>query len=333
MKQTLNLQRLSMIATLAACVTVMAACAPTGDQSVPTLVEIPSAVAELPTQRPTSTRETEAIGAVATTPSTTTTEITSTPSTVEAEGNATSSGDSVTITPSLTITNTITPLPSPTASDTAVPDPLDELVQMALHATILPPQSSGSGLPIGTPFATTFYTSTPDMAGTQAATCPYPPSGGFGLLYATDLSLFQQLGCPAGSPPVNEVLAAAVQTFQYGFMVWTNDAPPYIYVFYQNQTYHRYLDTFVDGVDPVSGNETPPPGLIEPVRGFGKVWRSYPDVRNSLGWATAAEVGGNATSLDFNYGMLMYVDVRNDILVMVRSGQENGMWRATPGTP
>src|SRR5262245_60288081 len=41
--------------------------------------------------------------------------------------------------------------------------------------------------------------------------------------------------------------------------------------------------------DQVSGGEKPPAGLYEPIRGFGKLWRSNPQVRNTLGWAAGPE--------------------------------------------
>ena len=67
-----------------------------------------------------------------------------------------------------------------------------------------------------------------------------------------------------------------------------------------------YEDSWKDG-DPVSGGETPPSGLYEPLRGFGKVWREQPSVRNTIGWAKAPERGANGGVIQsFTNGTLLY---------------------------
>ncbi len=71
-----------------------------------------------------------------------------------------------------------------------------------------------------------------------------------------------------------------------------------IYVFYNqpapgrsDPAYHVYNDEFSEG-DPESDPAiVPPTGLYQPIRGFGLVWRTYPEVRDGLGWATAPEAG------------------------------------------
>ena len=35
--------------------------------------------------------------------------------------------------------------------------------------------------------------------------------------------------------------------------------------------------------------------MLQPIRGFGKLWRTTTSVRDGLGWATAAEQGFNTT--------------------------------------
>ena len=55
-----------------------------------------------------------------------------------------------------------------------------------------------------------------------------------------------------------------------------------------------------------SGGETPPAGLVEPVRGFGKVWRENPAVRQALGWATAPENGEQAQVVRFERGVMVF---------------------------
>jgi hypothetical protein len=101
-------------------------------------------------------------------------------------------------------------------------------------------------------------------------------------------------GCAAPFPQVN--VSMATQPFERGAMVWItgpNGSNGSIWVFYyDNQrgslVWQSYVDTWREG-EPASGGETPPAGLYEPMRGFGKLWRSETSIRNTLGWAVAPE--------------------------------------------
>jgi hypothetical protein len=66
----------------------------------------------------------------------------------------------------------------------------------------------------------------------------------------------------------------------------------------------RYLDLWSEG-QPVSGGETPPAGLFEPVRGFGKLWREEPGVRDRLGWAVEPEAPVPIFLQQFENGALL----------------------------
>ncbi len=88
---------------------------------------------------------------------------------------------------------------------------------------------------------------------------------------------------------------AAQQPFEHGFMLWLQPSQT-IYVFfndYGGQTYRMYPDNFKEGDPEFDPSLEPPVGLHQPIRGFGLVWRTYPDVRENLGWATAPESGFN----------------------------------------
>ncbi len=87
---------------------------------------------------------------------------------------------------------------------------------------------------------------------------------------------------------------AAEQPFEGGTMIWVEQENA-IYVLYRGervssrwQWYHDRWDMSQPAEDP---DLEPPPGLQQPRRGFGLVWRSYPEVREGLGWATGDEVG------------------------------------------
>lgn len=65
---------------------------------------------------------------------------------------------------------------------------------------------------------------------------------------------------------------------------------PTIFVTYDGPapSYALFGDFWAPG-QPERGEEAPPPGLIEPLRGFGKVWREHAEVRRGIGWAVSAE--------------------------------------------
>ena len=94
-------------------------------------------------------------------------------------------------------------------------------------------------------------------------------------------------------PKHAEIGWAAQQPFQNGFMLWLEPSQTIVVFFsnYGGQSYRQYADTFKDGDPESDPNFTPPAGLIQPVRGFGKVWRDNTEVRDYLGWATAGETG------------------------------------------
>ncbi len=99
-------------------------------------------------------------------------------------------------------------------------------------------------------------------------------------------------GCPKET--VNSVVAQ--QSFENGFMIWV-EAEQLIYVFYYPQgassypTYESFVDNFTEGDVERDPSIVPPAGLYQPIRGFGLLWRTNPDVRERLGWATALEAG------------------------------------------
>ncbi|MBI5034084.1 MAG: ATP-binding protein [Chloroflexi bacterium] len=122
------------------------------------------------------------------------------------------------------------------------------------------------------------------------------------------------LGCSKGS---GQTVPAVSQEFQYGMMFWRGDSR-LIYVLFNDSTWATYSDTWND-TQPASANLMPPAGLIEPVRGFGKVWREFLNGPSSkLGWASEIEYQGTMQAQDFDNGLV----VRNgSIIVLLRNGK------------
>lgn len=130
-------------------------------------------------------------------------------------------------------------------------------------------------------------------------------------LRATVAAYRHVLPCPAPFPQVGARMA--VQPFERGAMVWVESVTPNVdgaifVVYFDNRrgslVWELYSDTWREG-QPVSGGETPPPGLYEPIRGFGKLWRNNPQVRSTLGWAAGPEQAETGTLQYFRGGAWM----------------------------
>ncbi len=96
------------------------------------------------------------------------------------------------------------------------------------------------------------------------------------------------------TPTVGEIQVAE-QLFQNGRMFWVQPTRQLWVLIVRSEgrgSWTIYPDTFQDGVDPeIDPSLIPPEGLIQPERGFGKLWRQNRDVREGLGWATTPEFG------------------------------------------
>ncbi len=176
------------------------------------------------------------------------------------------------------------PTPTHTSEPTFTPTP-----------TLTPEPTSS---PTNTPFvmctppacaANEVYYCPDACPGGCGATCVTPTPGPCVNTWVPELATAMQGMCPHPA----EIGWAAQQPFERGFMLWLQPSKS-IYVFFDNyggQSYRVYNDTFKEGDPESDPSLVPPAGLLQPVRGFGLVWRSYPEVRDNLGWATAVESG------------------------------------------
>jgi hypothetical protein len=67
-----------------------------------------------------------------------------------------------------------------------------------------------------------------------------------------------------------------------------------------------------------------PQGKLQPIRGFGKVWRDNADVRRKLGWALAKEEAQNAQVLQFERGAMLQFGGRSFTVIGVDT--DKGRW-------
>jgi len=120
-----------------------------------------------------------------------------------------------------------------------------------------------------------------------------------------------KLGCPTAKAAV---IWAAWEPFQRGNMFWRNDLD-WTYALEQRNGTDTGFGNWSTGKDAWKWDEsfpegrglTPPPGLLEPVRGFGYAWYNFlsgPD--SALGWATSQEKGFCANLQPFENGVIFH---------------------------
>ncbi len=255
-----------------------------------------------------------------------------------------------TYTPSLTITNTRTPLPSATFTASPELDNLGMLALLSQRATILPPEmlynpptltavayAAQTLVAIGVGLTPSPSVSTPLPGVPQLATlppplttttCTVPPPAGLASAFAADPTLTQAVGCPQGSVYTT---TTAIESFEHGSLIYVQGSPSAIYALTLDGRFRRFDDTWVAGVDPETGGETPPLGLLEPKRGFGKIWRGNFDVRAALGWAVTEEQGASSSVQIFERGRAVFLPQRGESYLLIDDpGGASGAWRALP---
>lgn len=95
------------------------------------------------------------------------------------------------------------------------------------------------------------------------------------------------------TPTISEIQVAE-QVFENGRMMWLGPTKQIWVMILSDEgkgQWKVYEDTFADGDMETDPSIKPPDGLLQPSRGFGKLWRDNPEIREALGWATTPEFG------------------------------------------
>jgi len=147
---------------------------------------------------------------------------------------------------------------------------------------------------------------------------------------------------PADCPSAPSSTTVVAQRFERGLMLWLEAADwrPFdeIVILYDDENpVHRHWRMVVDDWEPGMPEEdpdiVPSSGYYEPVRGFGKVWREEPRVREHLGWAIEEEfvVGDGAFQCDLRPYSRCYVTGPNDAVYILEP--EGSGWFNQPVSP
>ncbi|MBI3242167.1 MAG: hypothetical protein HYZ49_07730 [Chloroflexi bacterium] len=157
-------------------------------------------------------------------------------------------------------------------------------------------------------------TSVPEVAPPLVVTVVVTANGGAGAPSnaATPVAATAVAVPTSSYPTPNQIgFTAAYQPFERGFMIYVPDRKA-VWVFVQPDAatprafsaglWLAYSDTFKEGEPETDPALTAPEGLIQPKRGFGKVWRENGPVEAALGWATEIELPYPATITDYALG-------------------------------
>ncbi len=209
-----------------------------------------------------------------------------------------------------TVTAAVTPAAVQAASPLPLPTPTPP-------AAVTPSTTVTAGTEVT---ASTGVTATAELTGeTAAAPSPTPsapaeplagdppagffrPEGSTALVWQNNLRAQQDLGWARQANPTTT--GGAYQQFENGTMVWRQDTSQ-IYVFFNDGTWRSFADTFKEGDRESDPTLAPPAGKLQPIRGFGKVWRDHEGLRDKLGWATAKETSQPAEVHAFERGTIM----------------------------
>lgn len=98
---------------------------------------------------------------------------------------------------------------------------------------------------------------------------------------------------PSPTAVVSQIQVAE-QVFEHGRMFWLQPTDQIWVMIVEEEGGGDWLifeNTFVEGEMETDNSIVPPEGFEQPERGFGKLWRENPDIRDALGWAITPEFG------------------------------------------
>lgn len=211
----------------------------------------------------------------------------------------------------------------PTTETEATPEPTATAIiptsTAAVSATVAVSDSNTPTVTVPvSPTVTVVPSPVPATAVPTRTPTPLPPcTQTLDPLEQDALSQAPGLHCPAGE---GETLYTASQPFEHGRMIWlSNEAR--IYVLYNDGRWQAFEDTFAEGEPELDSTLLPPDGLLQPVRGFGKIWReALGGADAQIGWGLAPEKGLNATVQPWQGGIIITYAIDDRIAILADGG-------------
>ncbi len=151
--------------------------------------------------------------------------------------------------------------------------------------------------------------------------CSFPVSSVLANAYNSNAALQERLGCPVSGGTV--IYGMATQPFERGTMFWRSDTRQ-IYALANNGQLWQMADSWNESMPADDPAYAPPAGLIQPVRGFGLVWRSNPSIREALGWGTQPEAPYDGFWQDFERGAMLVSNTNLIYALFTAEGQHSG---------
>lgn len=171
-----------------------------------------------------------------------------------------------------------------------------------VHTVVVTPE--GQSLATAEPDVTSADVTSTDATPQAVATQPSDAQTASNEPAATETITSTPLPEGFPTPTIGQVFMAE-QAFQRGRMFWLEPVQQ-IWVLTtdenENQVWLVYNDTWEEGEPETDASRVPPePGLQQPIRGFGKLWRENDDLRDLIGWAVDPELGF-VTRYEFHHG-------------------------------
>lgn len=149
--------------------------------------------------------------------------------------------------------------------------------------------------------------------------CTIQPASVFANAFAADSALQERLGCPVGAG-ASEQLAA--QPFERGTLYWRQNKQ--IYALANSGQFWQVPDTWQEGMPADDPSFSAPAGLVQPIRGFGLVWRTNQAIRDAVGWGTQSETLTDGFWQDFERGAMLQGLNGQIVAIFPGEGQHSG---------
>lgn len=176
------------------------------------------------------------------------------------------------------------------------------------HGALIVSGGAAVGVPVP---AATIAPSVPAAAtlggvAVPAGNCAEAPAPPF-VNVANNANIRAKLGCPSGGP---FGVRLVIQPFQNGFMFWRDTKEIFVLstltIGQQGiDIYWRVADSWNETLPADDLSLVPPQGLLQPVRGFGYVWRGSQAIRDRVGWAFSPEQPYDPTWQLYERGWMM----------------------------